>query len=126
MKSESFKEPLFAIVLKALAIIFGIVSLLVGVGIFMAKSPAPDASAVEILAAANEARSTVNLTVTYGVAGAALWWMGEVIALLARIAANGGVVVPPPRETERKKPVAPTVPKSKDRDDDSGIPKYSL
>lgn len=122
------EEPLVAIILKGLSILSTLGAVLFYIAMFRHDVPL-DASAQTILtAAASVAGDQVRAYTLTGTA-IALWWMGEIIALLARIAANGSRQPEPLKSSSPQKRIAEpssgTGSRSR-RDDEDEVPRYTL
>ncbi len=118
------EEPLVAIILKGLSILSMLGAVIFYIAMFRHDVP-PDAGAEAILKAVVELRLTQAMAFTFTGAAIALWWMGEIIALLARIAANGekqGVAARDGGTVKR----GPEPVKRKLMDDGADVPRYTL
>ena len=102
MKTRS-EEPLVAINLKGLAILSAVVAGAVYLSMFRDGVP-PDASPRLIAQAAADLATKQVVAFTLTGAAIMMWWMGEIVSLLAKIAANGAAaqVAAPGKETHGK------------------------
>lgn len=87
MKTMS-DEPLVAIVLKALAIL-AVVGAVASYAVVYLDDAPRDAEGPAALAAGLRVAAVLGRAYTLTGSAICLWWMGEIVALLARIAANG-------------------------------------
>jgi len=125
MKStDRSDEPLVAIILKGLSILSTLGAVIFYIGMFRHDVP-PDASAEAILKAVAELRLTQAAAFSATGAAIALWWMGEVVALLGRIAANGAKQASPLQSGSVVKPT-PAPAKSRLMGDEADVPRYTL
>jgi hypothetical protein len=122
--TDRTEEPLVAIILKGLSILSAVGAVIFYISMFRHDVP-PDASAELILKAVVELRLTQAMAFTLTGAAIALWWMGEIIALLARIAANGAkqAAVSQVAAVSKPRPAAAFTRRTHEDDD---VPRYSL
>jgi hypothetical protein len=124
MKSiDRSDEPLVAIILKGLSILSAVGAAISYIAMFGHDLP-PEASAVVLARAAAEIAAKQIMAFTLTGAAISLWWMGEIIALLARIAANGAKQAAPLSGSVVKPTPAPA--KRMSMDDESDVPRYTL
>lgn len=122
---NQFKEPLFSIVLKALALLSLLTAGIYFVGLFTMDKLTENSTIADVTRIGNEL-TMIIIRIIVALGGAiSVWWMAEVICLLAKIADGRGVGQPVPKPS-RKELEAMTVPARRARDEDDGIPKYQL
>jgi hypothetical protein len=116
-----FQEPLFSIILKALAILSLLAAGIYFVSIFTTEKLPDNETIANITRLENELELRITRTTVALGSAISVWWMAEVICLLAKIADGRGA------KPSRKELEAMMVPARRAREeDDDGIPKYQL
>jgi hypothetical protein len=119
------EEPLVAIILKGLSILSALGAAIVYIAMF-GHDVNPDARPQVIARAAAEMASKQIMAFTLTGSAITLWWMGEIIALLARIAANGARQAAVSQVAAASEPRPAAAPARRTADDDDDVPRYSL
>lgn len=116
-----FQEPLFSIILKALALLSLLAAGIYFAGIFTIEKLPDKSTIVDITRLENALELQITRTMVTLGSAISVWWMAEVICLLAKIADGRGA------KPSRKELEAMTVPTRRAREEeDDGIPKYQL